>query len=102
MLKSQAATLNKTGLSLLEKAEACTKASDVTQFTELGLKCLAESRDIIHDMKHNTVLIFIECCAHLGAVGNYGDYLDFCARNSLDILSEVDFGRISKDILTSI
>lgn len=91
MLKSQASTLNETGLALLAKAAQCTSTKDVTSFTELGMKCLEESRTILAGLKSNSVLIFIECCGHLSTMGNYGTYLDFCARNGLEVMSEVDF-----------
>lgn len=93
MLRSQAEKLNSTGLALLDKAESVAKASDVRSYTELGMKCLEESRDILEGLKRNSILIFIECCSHLflETPGRYGAYLDFCARNGLDILSEEDF-----------
>ena len=101
MLKSQAATLNETGLELLEKAKQVGKVSDAKTYTELGFKCLAEARDILAEMKSNSILIFFECCAHknVSFVGWYDAYLDFCARNGLEILSEEDFDNLAKDIL---
>ena len=101
MLKSQAETLNSTGLALLAKATECTKPGDVKSFTELGMKCLEESRSILSDMRSNSILVFIECGAHVGisASGRYGIYLDFCARNGLEIFSEKDFEAASKQIL---
>ena len=91
MLKSQATTLHETGLALLSKASACTSTKDVTSFTELGMKCLEESRDILSALRSNSILIFVECCGHLATRGNYGSYLDLCARNGLEVLAEADF-----------
>ena len=51
MIRSQAEQLNATGLTLLAKAESSTKASDVEKFTELGLKCLEESREILEKLR---------------------------------------------------
>jgi len=75
MFKSQSQKLNETGLELLDGATRCTKASDVKLFTELGMKCLEEAREILSEMKSNSILIFVECGANVGALGNYGAYL---------------------------
>jgi hypothetical protein len=91
MLRSQASTLNETGLNCLAKANECTAIKDVTAFTELGMKCLEESRTILSGLRSNSILIFLECCARVEQRGNYGEYLDFCARNGLETLSEKDF-----------
>lgn len=91
MLKSQAETLNDTGLALLEKATKLQDTDEANSTIELGLRCLDESRAILSEMKSNSILLFLECGARVGALGNYGAYLDFCARNGLEILSEIDF-----------
>ena len=95
MFKSQAKKLNETGLRLLEKADKCTKVQDVESFIKLGAECLEKSREILSQMRSNSVLIFVECCAHLESKNSYGDYLDFCARNGLEILSEIDFKSVA-------
>jgi len=91
MLKSQAETLNATGLALLDKATQLQDTEESNATIELGMKCLAEARDILGKMRSNSVLIYLECCAHLSSSGGYGFYLDFCARNGLEIMSEIDF-----------
>lgn len=99
MLKSQAILLHQAGELNLEKAKKATKLSDVKAFTEMGLKCLGESREILEGLKRNSILTFFECCARLEHDGrNYGAYLDFCARNGLDTLSEVDFEAMAAEI----
>jgi len=91
MLKSQLLTLTNTGNALLEKASACTKAQDAKTFAELALKCLSDARDLARDLQNNSILFYCECYLHLKAELTYRGYLDFCARNGLEIASEVDF-----------
>jgi len=91
MLKSQAETLNLTGLALLDKAPQLQDTEEANATVELGMKCLAEAREILSQMRSNSVLIYLECCAHLSTSGGYGFYLDFCARNGLEIMSEIDY-----------
>ncbi len=91
MLKSQAQTLNDTGLALLDKATKLTITEEVNATIELGMRCLEEARVIFMEVRSNSVLTFIECGARVGALGTYGEYLDFCARNGLETMSEIDF-----------
>ena len=101
MIRGQAERLHATGLALLDKAAEAGKASDVQKFTALGVDCLAESRKILESLRYNSILIFLECNARAGALGNYGHYLDFCARNSLDTLAQEDFEEVCKGVVPS-
>ena len=98
MLKNQVVILQETGTELLQKAALSTQAKDVREFTTLGLQCLSEVRDILDKMRHNSTLLFLECATHLRLKGNYPAYLTFCARNSLEILSETDFNLVISEI----
>lgn len=100
MLQSQVRKLHEAGLSLLEKALVCGDVRDIQTFTELGLKCLAESRSIFEGMRLNSAHLFLEICAQKSvSPESYSEYLDFCARNGLEIISEQDFVLFCNEIL---
>lgn len=95
----QAIALDETGHECLRKAQACTTSKEVQSFTDLGLKCLAEARQILDENQRNSVLVFYEVCLHLGRAGGpYPAYLEFCARNQFQTLSEIDFTSISEKL----
>ena len=99
MLPKQIQKLNETGLDLLSKAARCTQTKDSLAFTELGMKCLAEARTILEQHRRNSTLLFFECCLHLARKpDNYPAYLEFCVRNDLEVVSEIDFKAISDTI----
>ena len=103
MKQTQIQILQESGIALLAKASRCEKTSDVQTFTDLGLKCLKEAREILDTLRSNSVLAFIECAWHLSRDSrNYGVYLEFCARNRLEILTEVDFDSISEELYSRI
>jgi hypothetical protein len=98
VLKDQALRLHELGNELLTKASASSKATDVQAFTELALKSYQESRLIWDTIQANSVLTFLECqLRHFDGV-TYQNYLDFCARNGLERLSEVDFDAVLGEI----
>lgn len=99
MLKSQLVTLHNTGQELLGKANLATSVRDVKAFTELGLQLLREAREIALHLETNSALLFFEVSAHLSLKGDkYSAYLEFCARNGLDILAEQDFNALAKSV----
>lgn len=103
MKTTQIRVLQENGIALIQKAAMCEKTSDVQTFTDLGLKCLKEARDILDGLKSNSVFAFIECAWHLSRDSrNYGVYLEFCARNRLEIVAESDFDSISADLYLKI
>ena len=91
MLKDQALRLHELGNELLTKASASSKATDVQLFTDLALNSYRESRLIWDTIRVNSVLTFFECQLRQFTGITYSNYLDFCARNGLEILSETDF-----------
>ena len=101
MLKNQILTLTKTGEELLLKAQSAQKAKDIETLTDLGLKCLAQAREIVLAMRHNSLLLYLECLTQLEKRGSYTNYQDFCARNGLEILSEQDFDLMVAEIYSS-
>lgn len=103
MLKTQIVRLTETGDSMLEKASLCTVAADAKTFTELGMRAFEQAREIADTLRVNSVLLFIECCGHLGKKGtSYPSYLEFCARNSQEIVAEKDFENLSRVIFKSL
>ena len=99
MLPNQIQKLNETGLGLLSKAALCTQTKDALSFTELGLKCLAEARSILEQHRRNSVLLFAECCLHISRKPEcYPAYLEFCTRNDLTIVSELDFKSVIGEV----
>lgn len=103
MKPTQIQILQESGIALLAKASRCEKTSDVQTFTDLGLKCLKEARDILDSLRSNSVFAFIECAWHLSRDSrNYGIYLEFCARNRLEIVAEIDFDSIAADLYLKI
>jgi hypothetical protein len=99
MLKAQMMTLDATGNDCLTKARACTSLKDAREFTELGMKCLQESRLIFDQIKQNSVFLFIELSIAAGYQPTFAAYLQFAARNRLDIVSETDFEAVSGGVL---
>ena len=91
MRSEQLTVLLATGHEMLEKSRACTKVSDCSEFVTLGLKCLAEAREIEEGMKRNSVALFLEFSVRAKEALEYNTYLDFCARNSLDTISKHDY-----------
>lgn len=93
MLTEQVLTLQATGKHLLELASKADRASEVEKLTTLGMKCLSEVRDILAQRKNNSILIFIECAVSLKKIptDNYPAYVEFCARNAFETISETDF-----------
>ena len=84
-----------TSVAKLKPLEALAAAAE-------GRKCLAEARAIADTLRGNTPVLFIECCAHLGKAGtSYPAYLEFCARNSLAMLSQEDFEGVVREIFPS-
>ncbi len=103
MKQTQIQILQESGIALLAKASRCEKTSDVQTFTDLGLKCLKEAREILDTLRSNSVFVFIQCCWHMHRDSrNFGVYLEFCARNKLEVVSEVDFDSISADLYLKI
>lgn len=94
MLRNQAFELDRAGQELLQKARACARASDAEIFTKLGLDCLAQARAIVQEMKTNSILTFFECTCQLEKRANYPAYLEFCARNGFETLSETEFDSV--------
>ena len=99
MLKAQMMTLDATGIECLTKARQCTSLKDCREFTDLGLKCLQESRLIFDQIKQNSVLLFIELSFAADYEPTFAAYLQFAARNRLDIVSQTDFEAVSGQIL---
>ena len=101
MKRNQIEILQRKGEDLLEYATTLTKAPQVQSVTELGLRCFAEARAIFDALASNSAMVFIECCTYLGKSPNsYPAYLEFCARNGLEIFSKFDFDALVSDIQT--
>ena len=99
MYKNQLDILNKAAENFLSDAQACKAGKARSELTELALKCLAEARGLADEMRRNSVLLFINCAAFLGKDWKkYPVYLDFCARNGLEILSKKDFDILSNSV----
>jgi hypothetical protein len=99
MLDNQIINLTETANHMLTLARSTGKASEAEKFTELGLKCLAEARGILRERHRNSVQSFLEVAAFLGLRGDqYVVYLEFCARNNLEILSGEDFAAMVAEI----
>lgn len=100
MLRNQMVRLNDLGEQFLTKALEA-KGSTAKELTEAGLRCFEEARQIFMALASNSILLYFECAVQRGSRGNYSEYLDFCARNGLETISEVDFERFSLDIPNS-
>ena len=59
--------------------------------TVLAMECLREAREIVANLQGNSVVLFFEFASLLGLTPHYSVYLEFCARNSLQMMSEQDF-----------
>jgi hypothetical protein len=99
MIRSQIKVLTETGNELLLKARSSASLKEVEAFTRLGMSCLNEAREIAESMKRNSILLYLECVTQAVEAPNYKDYLDFCARNSLDTLAQADFFTVIGDVL---
>lgn len=86
--------LQTTGLELLEKARMSAKASDVVTFTEQGLSCLMEAKEMARDLAANSLLLYLECFAILGEDPTFQRYVEFCLRNRLTPLGIDDFNAV--------
>jgi len=101
MLKNQVLTLTRSGEELLARAQVQQKAKDIETLTDLGLKCLAQAREIVLEMRHNSTLLYLECLTQLERRGDYVNYQEFCVRNGLDIHSREDFDKVVAEIYSS-
>jgi hypothetical protein len=97
-MKNQLDMLEAAASDFFQKGRMCVKAADAEKFTTLALSCLAEFQKIKATMANNSAMLFFECCTELDKRGNYRAYLDFCARNGLEILSQDDFEAFSDSI----
>lgn len=91
MLKAQMIALNRSGTEMLAKANVAGSIKDVREFSELGLRLLAESRSIFEQLRVNSLVMFLEISFAAGYRPRYEVYLDFCTRNALDFVSKQDF-----------
>jgi len=98
MLNNQLNLLQNMASELWKKATLTGKPSEVQQLTELALKCMADARDILRDKSRNSVLNYAECCIGAMKQPDYSHYLDFCARNSLPVMSQPDFEDCLRDL----
>lgn len=98
MLENQISTLNKMAEDLWKKASLTAKPNEVAQLTELALKCMADAREIFESKRHNSVLLYAECCLGAEKQPDYAHYLDFCARNGLAVISGKDFFDVLADV----
>lgn len=99
MYKKQLEATYLTGIEMLEKAKHCSKADDTETFVQLGLKLLAESRNIAREMQLNSAFLFIECASRIDLnARNYVSYLEFCARNGLETISQTDFNTVCDNV----
>jgi hypothetical protein len=99
MQKKQAEILHSTALAFLEKAQLSVKASDAKVFYDLAADALERSCAILAELRKNSLLMYWECCVVAPGMGNWGSYLDFCARNSLQVLAKEDFDAFLARIL---
>lgn len=99
MIRGQIQTLMETGNELLLKARSSVSTKDTVAFTELGMKCLSEAREIADGLRRNSILLYLECVTQARKAPDYDAYLDFCARNSLDTMANKDFYEVTADIL---
>jgi len=98
MITKHIQTLNETGLALIEKATTLSKIQEIERCISLGTELLEKSRNILQESKQNSILIFVEFCLHLKIHGNYSLYLEFCARNNMQMFSEEDFKKYEEMI----
>ena len=102
MIRQQISELSTFSSAMLEKASLSTKSSDAKIFSELAFQALEQLHRMNDSIRRNSVLVFAECCAHLGKAGTkYPNYLEFCARNDFEIVSELDFDELIHDIFVN-
>lgn len=95
MLIRQAKLLHLHGEKLLEDAKN-------PKNTSLAMQCLRESRDIIQQLQSNSVGLFFEFAAVLNLELDYSIYVDFCMRNSLQVMSQQDFDGVVHETIQSL
>jgi len=91
MIKTQYMMLNETGMRLISESRNYTKVAEIEKMINMGMKLMEEARTIMELQKRNSVVLFMEFCAHVGISPNYVVFLEFCTRNNLDMYSETDF-----------
>jgi len=76
-------------------AKETDKAREKIMFTDMALTLLREAQSILKSSKRNSLIVFFEFMVLTGKLPTYEIYLEFCARNDLDILSKVDYQSLS-------
>jgi len=86
ILRSNWKSFSTSAKTFLAKAEASGKAADAQTFFDLAERASKHSLEIWIELAANSALLWVQ-----SGGGLYPDYLDFCARNGLEVLSEADF-----------
>jgi hypothetical protein len=98
MIARQILEFQKIGEECLTRARLAPRAKDAHGYIEAAERAFARARELMREREHNSLILFLEICALLGASPNYAQYLDFCARNGFESLSESDFNSVSDKI----
>jgi hypothetical protein len=99
MYRNQIEALTETATDFLAKAKLSQKANESRTFLDAGMAAFAAAREIADSIRANSILCFLECATQLQRRGDsYPAYLEFCARNGLETLSEKDFQAVCAQI----
>lgn len=83
------------------KALASTTAKDAAAFMALAVDASEMAMSLYRLFAGNSIALYMECCLRSEHHMSYKSYLDFCARNNLQTLSETDFGSVVNQLKPS-
>ena len=81
-----------------KKALASTTAKDAGAFMAMSVDASEIAERLYRLFAGNSIALYVECCVRAGVDLQYSSYLDFCARNNLQTLSEFDFNSVANQI----
>lgn len=98
MKTTHVALLNEQASHYFEQAILSTKSREKLSYTETARAMLKEAREIIQSSRRNSIMVYFEFMLLLKKQPEYKSYLEFCARNDLDLLSESDYISLTSSI----